>query len=583
MKKLIIPICILVLTLVGCEKDFLDLKPLDTVTEAAFFTKPEHFELAANGFYSQLVSWRPTNGSNIYDFMDFGSDLTAWPQDLGRGSNLAGNDDPYWTTTYRYLRDVNILLKKAENYPGDKSEITKYVAEAHFFRAWHHFFLLQRFGGVPIVTSVLDLDSPELYGPRNSRYEVINLVLSDLDVAIEGLPTEQNISGADKGHISKWAAEGIKAKVLLYEATWEKNVGVSTDFAGSGGPTGSNINTFLDGAIQYSASVIDNGGYELWNYNSVLNNLSSYFLFNLEDGGSNIAGLDKTTNKEFIMQSIYDFTLRQGGINLSHTVAGRLSPDRKMLDLFLASDGLPIAKSPLFEGYNKTSDEFKNRDLRMMAYFGTDIPEDGSVKLPGSSGNTTGTGIEARKFRTFNYGVYRAAKEESSNYPHLRLAEVYLIYAEALFERDGAISDADLDKSINKIRERAGLPPLTNLFVSSNGLNMLQEIRNERAIELYAEDNRFNDLKRWGIAEEALNAPIIGMVIEGTEYETNTSLYDPSSYIYGETPVETAEGVRNAVVIDPGSNRNFTRKNYLFAIPSRQINLNPELVQNPGW
>ncbi|WP_308993896.1 RagB/SusD family nutrient uptake outer membrane protein [Mariniflexile litorale] len=591
MKKYIIPVTIMFLTCFACEDDFLNLDPLDSVTEAAYFNTPQQFENASNRLYGQLVGWSPSRASglaesynsNIFDFMSFGSDLRGLPLAEGRGANLIQNDDKYWTNTYYYLRDVNILLEKSEEYGGDSVDISKDVATAYFFRAWHHFFLLQRFGGVPIVTSVIDIDSPELYGPRNSRYEVFGQIIEDLNKAIEGLPIEQNISAADKGKISKWAAEAFKAKVLLYEATWEKYVGTTTDFAGSGAPIGS-VSTYLTDAISLSKNVIENGGYQLWDYNNQLNNLSSYFLFNLEDAESNTAGLDKTTNKEFIIQGIYDFDLRKGGTNISHTVAERLSPDRKMMDMVLCTDGLPIDKSQLFQGYNKTSDEFKNRDYRLTAYFGENIPVDGSVVLPGTAGgSTSGSGIMARKFRSYKYGTYRAANEESFNYPFLRLAEVYLIYAEALVERDGSISDADLNLSINKVRARAGVAPLTNALVSTKDLDMLEEIRRERAVELYAENNRYNDLKRWGIAEQELNQDILGAVIEGTEYENNTSLYDPTDYVWGEKTIETAVGMRRVVVIDPASNRNFTRKNYLFPIPPTQINLNPALKQNPEW
>lgn len=591
MKKYIIPITILFLALFSCEEEFLELEPLDSVTESAYFTTPGQFENAANQFYSQMVSWRPRKASGtpdnfnstISDFMGLGSDLRGLPLEEGRGANLIQNDDKYWSNSYYYLRDVNILLQKAEGYAGDKTDIAQSIATAYFFRAWHHYFLLQRFGGVPIVTTVIDLDSPELYGARNSRYEVFNQIIKDLDAAILGLPIEQNISSSDKGKISKWGAQAFKAKVLLYEATWEKYVGTTTDFTGSGGPSG-DISTYLNEAITLSKNVIDNGGYQLWNNNDQLNNLSNHYLFNLEDSGSNPAGLDKSTNNEFIIQGIYDFALYQAGEQISHEVFERLSPNRKMMDMVLCTDGLPIDKSPLFQGYNKTSDEFINRDFRLTAYFGENIPADGSVVLPGSGGGTvSGSGISARKFRSYNYGTYRAAREEGFNYPHLRLAEVYLIYAEALMERDGSIADTDLNLSINKVRARAGVAPLTNALAASNGLDILNEIRRERAVELYGENNRFNDLKRWGIAEEELNEDILGAVVEGTVYESNTSLYDPSKYVWGEKTVQTAVGMRRVVVIDPAVNRNFTRKNYLFPIPSTQRTLNPALEQNPGW
>ena len=590
MKKIIvIPVTILLLALTSCEKDFIDLDPQDKVTEAAYFDKPEHFLYATNKFYEGMISWKSTRasglggeyGSNIFDFTDFGSDLTGSTSEIGRGANNASDVDKYWTNTYYYLRDINIVLEKADEYGGDFSDISEYVAVARFFRAWQHFFLLQRFGGVPLATTVFDLDSPELFGPRNSRYQVVGQILADLDFAIANLPAEASMGNSETGKIGQFSAKAFKAKVLLYEATWEEYVGASTDFDGSGGPTGSSSGYFST-VVSLCKDVMDNGGYELWDYNSVLDNYCTRYLYNLEDAGSNPAGLDKSSNKEFIIQSIYDYDLRQAGTNVSLSFDHVLGPNRKLMDMFLCTDGLPIEKSPLFLGYNKTSDEFTNRDYRLSAYFNASVPADGSVGL-GTLSPPEGEGVKCKKFHAYNYGSYRAANEESFNYPHLRLAEVYLMYAEAIIERDGSISDADLNLSLNKVRARAGIAPLTNTLAASNGLDIMEEIRRERAIELLAENNRFNDLKRWGIAEQELNQTVYGTVIEGTEYEGNASLYNPQDFVWGTEPYPTAVGIRETLIGDPAANRNFTRKNYLFPIPQDQINLNPALAQNPGW
>ncbi|RJE73973.1 RagB/SusD family nutrient uptake outer membrane protein [Reichenbachiella sp. MSK19-1] len=599
MKNYIKISMVVVLTIIyGCQDKFLELDPLDSVTESVYFETPEHFDAAANSLYTQLIGLQKVKGSGLSndyqvgyaDFMDFGTDLIAFVQDEGRGSLIVPEQDKYWSNWYYWLRDVNMILKKADEYDGNVEDIEQPIGTAYFFRAWHHFLLLQRFGGVPIVTSVLDLDSPELSGPRNSRYEVIAQVLSDLDVAIDLLPTEQQLDAGDKGKISRWGAEAFKAEVLLYEATWEKYVGTTTDGDGVNTGAGSampdnypSTGDMLTEAIALSKDVMDNGGYELWNHNTELDSMSSYYLFNLEDGDSNPAGLDKSTNNEFIIQGIYDFVLRRGGVNISHVVDGRTAPSRKFMDMFLCVDGLPVDKSTEFQGYYTVSDEFENRDFRMNAYY-YGVPEGGSPALspPTSEGNPTG--ILGQKFRSWNYPTYRNVNEESFNFPLLRLAEVYLIYAESLFELNGTITDAQLDESINKIRERAGVADLTNALVSNYNLDMLEEIRRERAVELFLENSRYNDLKRWGIAEQELNAPILGAIVEGTLYEADGSLYDPSVYIYGEQEVENGTGsLLRATVIDPASNRSFDRKDYLFPLPTAQLNLNKALTQNPEW
>lgn len=582
MKKIIISFSAVLFLLVGCEETYLDLNDLDSLTESAFFNKPSDFEAATNNFYNGMQS----RGDFQY-IMDFGTDFNAWVQPYGQGTNTIENEDPFWTDGYEYLRDINILLKKADEYSGDASEISEYVAVSYFFRAWQHFTLLRRFGGVPIVNEVVDVDSGVLYAPRNSRYEVIASVLADLDLAISGLPP--TIDSSNTGKISKYAAEAFKARVLLYEGTWEKYVGTDTDGngttvgAGSEKPSGyPTVNAMLDNAAQAAKSVMENGGYELWNYNTELDNLSYWYLFTLEDGASNPAGLDKSSNKEYIIQNIYDHALRQAGSNVPHTTGGRNSPTQTFLDLFLCLDGLPIDQSNQFQGYAKQSTQFINRDFRMISYFGENLPEDGSLVLP-PPGSTNLSNLTNRKYRGYNYPIYRPVGTEGWNYPQLRFAEILLTYAEALYERDGSISDDDLNLSINKVRARAGVDPLTNALVTDNGLDMLEEIRRERSIELYMENNRYNDLKRWGIAEDVLTEPLIGAVITGTEYENNPNLYDETLFSYGTTDYESGVGTVEATIVDPASARQFSLKNYLFPIPANQRTLNPALNQNPGW
>lgn len=585
MKKIIYALTLsITLGFTSCQDIFLDLDPLDQKTDVVYFKTPSHFKEYTTGLYGQLIGWQSRYG-HIYSHMDAATDLSTYfsqSGDVGSGQIVVASNDDRWKNCYENIRATNILLKKATEYQGSQEEIKQYVSEAYFFRAYTYFYLLKIFGGVPIVTEVMDVDSPELKAPRNSRYEVINHILSDLNNAIDGLPIEQTIPSNDKGRISKWAAKGFKARVLLYEATWRKYNGTKTDYEGSAGPSSDQVNSFLDEAITLTEDVIKNGGYELWNYNTQLDNLSSRYLFNLEDGGSNPAQLTKATNKEFILYGTYDYTLRPGAINLSWTV-WQMRPSRKLIDMFLCTDGLPADKSDKFMGYKNVGDEFKNRDYRLEAYSGS---PSATMNL---DGGTSGYGNQ--KFATYNYGTYRKDKEESANYPVLRLAEIYLIYAEAIIERNGSINNAQLNLSINKLRERAGVKALTTELASLHGLDIKEEIRRERAVELFMEGHRFDDLKRWGIAEDALNESRCGMVVGDASYSTvfvddqgnPTSRYKKNTYVWGEEKVKTAKGELACVVISSKSNHRFSKTHYLWPIPSMQISRNPNLKQNPGY
>lgn len=601
MKNFLIPAVIgaMLTGVVSCQKNFLDLKPLDRISEAVYFTRPEQFKAASNDFYEKMISWESIDGSNIYDFMDMGSDISGYTGEsyqmvYGRGALTVPNVDKYYANPYSYIRAVNIFLKKADGYAGKKEDIKQYVAAAKFFRAWHYFFLLKRYGGVPIVTTVPDIEDAIMQAPRNSRYEVVDQIIADLNEAIAGLPTEQAIPSEDKGHVSKWAAEAFKARVLLYEATWRKYTGTSTDYKGSAGPTSNQVDQFLTEAIALAKEVMTNGGYKLWNYNSnvTFNNRSSYYLFSIDGSGSNPGGFGKSTNTEFILKSLYDVNLRAGGINLSETVQRYVVPNRKMIDMYVCTDGLPASVSPKFQGYHNVSQEFQERDYRLYSHvFGasTNPPDSGTITLNGSFQYSN------YKFSAYKFPSYRASLKESQDYPQIRLAEVFLILAEATFEKNGSISDADLNSTINLLRARAGVAPLTNALVTNNGLNMLEEIRRERTVELWGECTRFDDLKRWAIAEYNLNQNICGMVVGGAGYKTDfrdnggnaTSRYITKNYednnVLQEVATETADGNLNAILIESAAGRNFKRKHYLYPIPMQELLLNPNLVQNNDY
>lgn len=578
----------------SCQKDFVDLEPKDAILDAVYFKLPSDFKAYATDFYGKLPGWD-------FGTMDINSDLSAntngTQYDIGHGT-IATSTSENWD--YSGIRSSNILLSKAAAYTG-AGDISQYVAEAYFFRAFGYFNLLKRYGGVPIITSVLDVNSPELFAARNSRYEVVKQILADLDQAIPKLPTEQTIPAADKGRISKWAAEAFKAQVELYEATWERYVGQDTDGdgitagAGKAGYDAANITKYLTDAIAMCQDVMNNGGYAIWNKNSVASmaNSSSWYLFNLEDAGSNPGGFDKSSNNEFILYSVYDYTLKKGGKNISWT-SGQLFPSRKFVDMAVCKDGLPIDKSPLFQGYHKMGDEFKNRDLRLMNYLYSNATGSTSTSL--DFGGLGYSGYGNAKFGVYGFGVRRTDNTESANYPIIRLAELYLTYAEALIELNGTITDAQLDASINKLRERGGVAPLTNALATANGLNMKEEIRRERGVELYREGKRFDDLKRWGILEAALNPSRLGMVVGGADYTTDfktasstgqdsviAAKYKASSYVFGEEAVQTPAGMLKCVVIDSKQNHSVARKHYLYPVPLSQITLNSKLIQNPGY
>lgn len=160
----------------------------------------------------------------------------------------------------------------------------------------------------------------------------------------------------------------------------------------------------------------------------------------------------------------------------------------------------------------------------------------------------------------------------------IRYAEVLLTYAEAVFEKNGAISDADLNLSINVIRDRAGMPHLTNAFAAANNLDMRTEIRRERTVELALEGFRYDDIRRWKTAETELPQDIKGIKIKGSAWQSYPLYSDPS--FQNRTDADGFLISETGRTFDPN-------KNYLQPLPAREVAFYAtngfELQQNPGW
>ncbi|MGV8096701.1 MAG: RagB/SusD family nutrient uptake outer membrane protein [Mangrovibacterium sp.] len=267
-------------------------------------------------------------------------------------------------------------------------------------------------------------------------------------------------------------------------------------------------------------------------------------------------------------------------------------PTKKLADMYLDKNGLPITKSSVFQGYDTFSSEYTDRDPRMtmtMLIPGTKIvmPQYATTPVegwPDGPQRNPNTGYILYKYisedafanNSGEGGAYGGAHDFDAHL--IRYAEVLLIYAEALFEKNGSVSDADLDKSINLLRDRVGMPHLSNSFVAANSLDMREEIRRERTVELALEGFRRDDLRRWKTAETELPPDIKGIKIKGSEWQ-NKAPYNLASY---QNRVDA-----NGFLIVETARAFDTNKHYLHPIPTKEIAFYLEsgysLEQNPGW
>ena len=552
----------------------LDMEPKTQLADTNYWQTPDHFKLFATQFYGWTVDFKQLDDS---PHSDVRSDLrTGITLDVySNGTNSIPSSDKTYTNNYNRIRQVNTLLQQAEGY-AVPADIETSVGEAHFFRAYCYFDLLQVYGDVIITRTPLDIDSPEMQMARNSRDEVVDFILKDLEEAIRLLPEANEISSKDEGRLSSQAASAFLSRVALYEGTWQK--------FRNGGQNNVRSSVLLDIAATSAHDVIESGFFELFAPEELGTEAYKY-LFILENDKSNPAGITKSGNKEYIFTRRHDPTLASIGFNITQGRLGNaVYVTRKMANMYLQSNGLPI--NPQTWDYSKVDSEFKDRDNRMSntlmipghTYWGTGggrIDWTGSAEEIANASHknfmpSTGTGYFPHKWCCERDGVPTGM--EAYDYPIIRYAEVLLNYAEAVFERDDKISDEDLAISLNLTRKRVNpnMPDLTNAFVSANNLDMRTEIRRERAVEFYDENFRIDDLKRWKTAEEEMPMNLTGVKWRGTDYETKWS--DASS------KTMDAEG---CIIYEQG--RVWEEKHYLYPLPIDQLKLNPNLKQNPGW
>ena len=554
----------------------MDLSPKSQMADDHVWSKAGNYALFANQFYGWTRDFQGStsltymNGVSDGPHSDFRSDLIVGTGEnlFNKGTNTIPTSDPNYNQVYKRIYYTNLLLTNAESFE-DKEAIAVPMGEAFFFRAYLYFELVQIFGDVILVQEPIDLDSEKLYGKRNNRIEVIKACVSDLKNAAELLPE----TPAEDGRLCKYTAYAFLSRVALYEGTWQKYHNNNTAEASA----------LLQDAADAAEKVMKCGQYQLF-YNAALGGRDSYrYMFVLENVQCNPAGLTRADNKEYILAKRHDEVLKPIGLNITHATASAFYPTRKLATMYRCQDGLPIEKSAQFKGFNSVTSEFDNRDNRMNAtllrhgqkYWNND----GKWRTAWDDTDAEGDkAMTASVFGNTGYATYKWATErqvadasEGYDYPVIRLAEIYLNYAEAVYELKGAITNEQLDASLNLVRKRSNpdMVKLSNELVNANGLDMLEEIRAERTVELFHEGFRIDDLKRWKTAETEMPGKRVGILWKGTQFET--------SWANQTSPLD-----ENGCVIKY-EDCVWAEKNYLYPLPSTECQLNPQLGQNKGW
>ncbi len=557
MKKVIFSFSILLALIAasGC-KDFLDVQPETEFTNDNFWTSESNIEAFSFGLYENFKGYG--NGGFFggdHFFSVNNDDVMALDQRLELDfpttvpATTAGTN---WQ--WADIRKANVLITETQKAPLDDAVKDKYVAVGRFFRAYLYWDKVRRFGDVPYYDKPLDPDDEAaLYAPRTSRVEVVNHIVDDLDFAIAHLPDSY-----DKTKVTKWTALALKSRVCLAAATTFKYHNVA----------GADVNKLLNECVAASSELMD-ADFSLG---------SSYSaLFNSEDLSSNPEVILMKKYNENMKHPIPSFIFHEPFFGFSNSAVSS----------FLMADGKPIhydgAPHPNFTEWTfDTTDTITTALSSIPVNVGIANGRDGRMA---QIIDTTRLVVPFNKgipmFSPIKYTAYGAAPpqgvEATSDAPIFRLGEVLLNFAEAKAEL-GSITQADLDNSINLLRARAGVAPLTvNVGFDADDRDpsvdpLLWEIRRERRVELMLEPFRKWDLIRWakGPYYDADNSFYGVKVAPTVPFDPSiTVLKDPDGHVYAQ---------------EPGDRRTpWDDRKYLEPIPADQLTLNKNLTQNPGW
>lgn len=558
----------------SCKKDFLDLSPKDQISDPEFWKSTQDMELYVNGLYSVLPGWL-TSGSGGNPLLDAGTDMAIavglWLPTKNRLDGAINIPASGGGWTWTNVRNVNYFLENASRVP-DGGLKDHYIGEAYFFRAWNYFTLLKSFGDLPIITKTLSADSKdELYGSRSSRTDVVNFIISDLDLAISKLKKKNEVPAQ---RISRDIASLFLSRVALYEGTWEK-YHQNDAFKGK-----TNGDAFLNKAAQAAKAVIDGGIYSLVTGNP---NQVYYELFNQ---------INLSSNPEILLWRSYSTAQGDAFTNQLWNWPHGSGYTQEMVRMYLCTDGKPIALSPLYQGENDIRDIIKNRDPR----FVQSVMNPGDPILINLRNDTTKytlpilggaqndpTGYESQKFRRPQLDPATGQQSGELAYIIFRYAEALLNYAEAKAEL-GQLTQGDVDITINKLRSRVGMPNMVLASIQTDpnwpdyGYTVspaLYEVRREREVELLTEGFRLDDLMRW-----SAHKLFVGKRPKGAYYTAELKAAYPNLVVDANNfldPYKTAlTGANGGWGFNPA-------KHYLLPIPTNELTLNPALRQNPGY
>lgn len=566
----------------ACGKDFLERYPTASVSPPTFFRSETDLKTYTNYFYTYFPEASFIWGESADNIVKSSVDREI------SGTRLIPTTDSKWG--WGPLRNINFMLnsENVKNYK-DVAVRDKYVGLARFFRAMFYFEKVRWYGDVPWYSTVIETsDEANLYKPRDPRTLVMDSILSDINFAIDHLDATRNVE-----RVTKWTALALKSRICLYEGTWRK---YHTEF------NLPDADFFLNECVSASQILMEQSGYVVYKKNTGPTGKPYQDLFAT-------LTLDPVADEVILGRRYSDALALKHGLQFYITARTQGKPglEKRLVNSYLMIDGTPFTSKP---GYDTLQffEEVQNRDPRLAQTIRTPgYTRIGQTELLAPDFESSMTGYNPIKW--MNIVTYDGNGQSVNDMVLFRLGEVLLNFAEAKAEL-GTLTQDDINKSINRLRDRVGMPDLNVAFANANidpyqaalyknitGANkgVILEIRRERRIELVMENGlRWEDLMRWKEGQ-SLTAPFQGMYFPRpgfydldrngkNDVEVYTGSKPPATGPYQLPASDLSGGTKGNVV----TNRNIVKtfdetKDYLWPLPVEDRTMNPKLEQNPNW
>lgn len=512
-------ICVLftVLFAVSCQDDFLDRPSQSEISTENFYQTKEELRLATAALYGGRI-WAQWNNEAYIPIGDIlsgnlllayqGTDLVQLNTFTLSGSN--GRLNTAWRGLYIVIAHCNTTIKAIENTTATIAEADKNAAigEAKFIRAMAYYHLALLWGDLPIIDDNTKLITSPLVN-RNIAADVYRFIAEDLIFAAENLPLTDT-----PGRVTTWSAKGLLSKVYL-------------TMAGLGQSGGTRNQEYLDLAKNTAKEVIENSGL------SLLPSYANLFKTQYNDNPESLFALQwTTTNGDW----------HEGNQLLTWSPSNEINPQKS------SAWGSPATTYDLYLAY--TEQDSIRRKTNFM------LPGDHYPELNAAEGGYTATSSGMKKHIIGNEVDNNApAMTPLSSIEHnalLRLADVYLIYAEAILGNNTSTSNADALLYFNMVRERAGVDPIMELDIDV--------IINERRIEFACEGHYWYDLVRLSYFNPVKAVSLLNNQQRVTfEYNSDTEVATPNDPIG---------------IISPATLATFTLE-----LPTSEVIANPKLLE----